>query len=80
MTPIETRVAGVIAKTLGHSDFEMTPTITAGEIDGWDSLSHLMIITAIEKEFSIRFKLKELNQLKNVGALVALIDTKLSEK
>ena len=80
MSNVESRVAAVIAKTLGHSNFEINPALTASEVEGWDSLSHLMIITGIENEFGVRFKLKELNQLKNVGNLVTLIETKLSEK
>lgn len=77
MDAIETRIANAISSVLGHKDFVFSPDLTAVQVDGWDSLSHLLIITSIEKEFGIRFKLKELNSLKNVAALVTLVKEKL---
>ena len=50
---------------------------TAEEIGSWDSLSHMLMIEEVEKQFSVRFKLKEIVRLNNVGALVQLIESKL---
>ena len=53
---------------------------SSGEtIDGWDSLAHINLVVAIEQEFGIRFALGELETLKDVGDMVELIQTKLSE-
>jgi len=41
-------------------------------------LTHMVIITEIEKTFQIKFKLKELNKLNNLGSLIELIESKLS--
>jgi acyl carrier protein len=46
-------------------------------VEGWDSLTHMVILTEIEKEFGIQFKLKEINKLKNMGNLIELITSKL---
>ena len=51
---------------------------TAGDIGSWDSLSHMLMITEVENVFSIKFKLREINKLKNVGTLVELIKSKLT--
>ena len=51
--------------------------ITAGDIGSWDSLSHMLMITEVENVFSIKFKLREINKLKNVGTLIELIESKL---
>ena len=40
---------------------------------GWDSLSHVKVILAVEKEYGLRFKTMELLRLKNVGDLQALV-------
>lgn len=52
--------------------------ITAHDIGSWDSLSHMLMITEVENVFSIKFKLREINKLKNAGTLVELIESKLT--
>ena len=42
---------------------------TTNDIDAWDSLNHIQIITAIEKYYKIRFDLNDLLNFKNVGDL-----------
>jgi acyl carrier protein len=49
----------------------------AETVEDWDSLAHINLVTAIEKEFRIRFALGELNALKDVGDMLDLIETKL---
>ena len=49
---------------------------TAKEIGSWDSLSHMLMIAEVENTFSLKFKLKEISKLKNVGSVVELIDSK----
>lgn len=49
----------------------VTETTAAADIDEWDSLQHVRILTAIEKKFGFRFTNAEIEQLKNVGDLVA---------
>jgi len=55
------------------------PETTADDVDGWDSLSHVTLIVAVEKRFRIRFTEKELLTMKNVGDLVAGIESKLNQ-
>ena len=50
--------------------------LSAANVDGWDSLTHMVIITEIEKRFEVQFKLRELNKLTNMGNLIALIASK----
>ena len=51
--------------------------MTAADVENWDSLTHMMMITKVEEVFGIRFKLKELNKLKQVGDLIAVVESKL---
>jgi acyl carrier protein len=46
-------------------------------VPGWDSLSHIRVLTAIEDAFGIRFKSNEVMRLKNVGELDALVQRKV---
>ena len=51
--------------------------MTAHDVEKWDSLTHMLMITKVEETFGIRFKLKELNKLKQVGDLIEIIGSKL---
>jgi acyl carrier protein len=50
--------------------------MTADDIGSWDSLSHMLMIAQVEDAFSIKFSLREINKLKNVGTLIKLIESK----
>jgi acyl carrier protein len=49
----------------------------AKDVDGWDSLAHMALIVEIENAFQIKFKLKDLNKMKNVGSMIDIIMAKL---
>jgi acyl carrier protein len=66
----------LLSKVLKHNRFEISDALTAKEVEGWDSLSHMTLITAIEEKYGFRFKLKELNMMKTVGQLIDLIQQK----
>lgn len=53
--------------------------MTADDVDAWDSLTHMAMISEVEKCFSIKFKLKELNKLRQVGDLIAIVESKLQQ-
>lgn len=57
----------------------ITETTTAKDVAGWDSLTHLSLMTDIEAEFDITFMLSEVQGSKNVGELVNAIMKHLSE-
>lgn len=71
-------ISEILISILNHEDFIMTEELSAKDVEGWDSLSHIMIISSIEKKFNIRFKLKDLNSLNNLRSLVDLIISKNS--
>lgn len=54
----------------------ITPETSAIDIEAWDSLSHLNLVMAMEKEFDIQFDFEELNALRNVGEMMTLIQKK----
>ena len=68
----------IFRKVLGVKDLEISNDLTADDVDTWDSLSHMLLITEIEDHFGIKFRLRELNKMKNVGALIDIVGTKLN--
>ena len=46
---------------------------TADDIEDWDSLEHIRLIGAVEREFGVRFTMKEVSTMKNVGEMMDII-------
>lgn len=49
----------------------------SSDIEDWDSLEHIALIVSMEKEFDLKFDIREVNKLENVGEMVDLIISKL---
>jgi len=77
---INDRLKAAILRELQLDDFPMSDETIAPQVPGWDSLHHVQILAAVEKEFGIRFRALEVLRLKNVGELQKLVDKKLAEK
>lgn len=58
----------------------LTPASSAADIAGWDSLNHISLLVAAEMRFGVRFRSAEMEELKNVGELAALIARLLADK
>ena len=58
----------------------LTADTTAADIEDWDSFNHINLIVAVEQKFGIKFKTAELEEMHNVGHLVAMIEKKLAAK
>ena len=76
MNTIE-QLTGVFRTVFNDPDIQLKPETIASDIDGWDSLSHVNLIMAIEKSFKIRFNQKELMTFKTVGDMIRCLDSKL---
>lgn len=76
---ISTELKAVILQQLNLDDFDLQDETIAPQVPGWDSLNHINIILAVEQKFGIKFKSRELLQLKCVGDLQNLVNSKLSQ-
>ena len=72
------KLSKIFEKVLEHNNFELTDTTTANDVDGWESITHMMIISEIEQEFNIKFKLMDLMNMKNFGDLVNIITKEIA--
>jgi acyl carrier protein len=75
MTTLE-KLNAIFREVFDDDTLEMKPEMTANDVDGWDSLSHVNLIVAVEARFNIRFSQKELLTFRNVGDLLNCIDRK----
>ncbi|MBI5686611.1 MAG: acyl carrier protein [Verrucomicrobia bacterium] len=76
MTTIE-KLNGIFRTVFDNDEINIQPEMTANDVDGWDSLSHVNLILAIEQGFGIKFNQRELMTFKNVGDLLRSIESKL---
>lgn len=69
-------VQGIFRDLFRSESLAIHAETSAKDIEGWDSLAHITLIVAIEKKFGIKFKLAELQEVRNVGDILALVKTK----
>ena len=74
---LQDRLNEIFCAVFDDDEIRIAPELTANDVDGWDSLSHVNLIVAIESSFNIRFTQKEVMTFKNVGDLLRCITSKL---
>jgi acyl carrier protein len=72
------RMTVIFRDVLDDDSIILREDMTADDVKNWDSLTHVDLILAIEKEFRIRLTTGEISGLKNVGHLAALVSRKSS--
>ncbi len=71
------RLTLIFRKVFNEKDLVLRDDLTANDVETWDSLTHMLMITEVENEFQIKFKLKDLNKMKQVGDLISIVESKL---
>lgn len=67
------RLNEVFRDVFGDSSLNVNESTTSADIEDWDSLEHINLIAAVENEFGLRFKMREVSGMKNVGEMIAII-------
>ena len=71
------RVEEIFREELEQDSLVLTDDTTADDVDGWDSLSHVQLVAAMEEAFGIEFKSREILSWDNVGDLIDSIEKKV---
>lgn len=61
-------------------DLVVTEDTVASDVEGWDSLGHLELISEIENHYNIKFTMGEIQGFANVGELVDVILKRIQKK
>jgi acyl carrier protein len=70
------RIQEIFQDVFDEPGLAISGATTASDVPGWDSLTNINLIFAIEREFNVKFALGEIQELNNVGEMVALIEKK----
>jgi acyl carrier protein len=71
------RVQDIFRDIFDNDELTIARETVADDVEDWDSLNHINLVTALEAEFKIRFALGELQGLKNVGDMLDLVQQKI---
>lgn len=66
-------VTEIFRDVFDDDELEIVDSTNAEDIEDWDSLEHINLVINMEKKFGLKFNLKEVGELKNVGEMVDLI-------
>ena len=70
---INERLNEVFRNVFDDDSINVTRDTTAEDIEDWDSLEHIRLIGAVEREFGVKFTMKEVSTMKNVGEMMDII-------
>lgn len=71
------KLNGIFRENFDDDTIVVSEKTTASDIDEWDSLEHVNLMAKIEKEFNVKFELREMLTLKDVGEMVNLLEKKI---
>jgi acyl carrier protein len=70
---IYSKLTDVFHDVFDDDSIVVSPELTAKEVDGWDSMTHIRLMLSVERAFKVKFTTSEIGALKKVGDLAALI-------
>jgi acyl carrier protein len=73
---IKLRLSTIFQDLFDDESIQVRDEMTAADVDGWDSLAHINLIVAVEKEFKIKLTTAEVRSLNNAGDFISLIQKK----
>ncbi len=72
------KLNSVFQDVFDDEDIRVDDTTTAEDIEDWDSLEHINLMAAVEKEFKIKFSMGQIVTMKNVGEMADIVLSKLA--
>jgi len=72
------KINAIVCEILGSNDIVLHEKTTSKDVEGWDSLTNIQIITAIEKKFGVRFKLNEILDFKDIKDICTTLMEKIT--
>lgn len=74
---VMSKVQDIFRDVFDDDSLIIVDSTNSDDIEDWDSLEHISLVVSMEKEFNMKFDIKEVGKLANVGEMVDLIVSKL---
>lgn len=74
---IKNELQAIFRDVFDDESLVISEETTSDDIEDWDSFAQMNLIVAMEKQFGMKFNIKEINSLKNVGEMMALIQARI---
>jgi acyl carrier protein len=74
---IYARLTQIFHNLFDDPEIVLSSTLTAKDVEGWDSLNHVRLVLSVQKAFGVKFSASEISKLSNVGEFVRLIEAKV---
>ena len=68
-----TALNGIFSVVLNNENLQLNVAMSTDDIDNWDSLTNMTIISEIERLWSVHFKLRDIIRMKNIGDMIDVI-------
>jgi acyl carrier protein len=75
---IRARLTAIFRQIFDDQALVLSDTLTAADVRGWDSLSHINLILAVERSFEVRMSTREIRSMRNVGDMIMLLEKKVA--
>lgn len=66
-----------ICRQIFGAAVKITEETTSSDVENWDSMNHVVLISSIEKEFDVKFDIMEIIELDSIRGFISLIEKKL---
>ncbi|MEA5026105.1 hypothetical protein SDC9_161736 [bioreactor metagenome] len=64
----------IFSDVFDNENLKISETTTSADVEGWDSLAHITLIAEIEEAFKMKFMMKDVIGMKNVGEMLDIIE------
>lgn len=72
------KITPIFQEVFNDDELEVTMDLTSEEIDEWSSITQTLLITNLENQFGVKFKLREIATMNDVATIVSLIEGKIA--
>ena len=70
----------IVSDTLDIDEESVTGELSPDNAEYWDSMAHLMLVTAIEGEYGIKFSMQEVQSITKVNDIYAIVENHMEEQ
>lgn len=77
MTEFRTQVEAVFREVFDNGELKIFDAMQAKDVEGWDSLTHITLIMALEEKFGVKFTTREVMGFQDVGQMMQCLRGKL---